>query len=292
MMKTSRLAWCALGRVAAAVLGLTSIARGQQPKHEFTYKQTAQGPLQLIVEYPDGWKTTDARPAVVFFFGGGWVNGSIDHFSRQAKYLAERGLVTVRADYRVASTHHTEPDAAVEDAQTALRWVRSHAKELGVDPNRIVAAGGSSGGHLAACTAQCPVTTTVVEDTSVSPRPNALLLFNPALDYAVLAQRLSMFPALMRDTALQRRISPVAHVARGDPPALLLFGTADSLLIVGQSYIQRMQAVGTRAELYTADGVGHGFFNQSPWYERTLYRADEFLASLGYTHGAPTIVRP
>lgn len=291
-MKTSRLAWFALGRVAAAVLGLTSVARGQQPKHEFTYKQTAQGPLQLIVEYPDGWKTTDARPAVVFFFGGGWVNGSIDHFSRQAKYLAERGLVTVRADYRVASKHHTEPDAAVEDARTALRWVRSHAKELGVDPNRIAAAGGSSGGHLAACTAQCPVMAPVAEDTSVSPRPDALILFNPVLDYAVLAQRLRRFPGLMRDTVLQRRISPIAHVARGDPPALLLFGRADSLLISGQSYIQRMQAVGTRAELYTADGVGHGFFNQSPWYERTLYRADEFLASLGYTHGAPTIVRP
>lgn len=291
-MKTSRLAWFALGRVAAAVLGLTSVARGQQPVHEFTYKETAQGPLQLLVDYPDGWKATDTRPAVVFFFGGGWWNGSVARFSRQAEYLAERGLVAVRADYRVASKNHTEPDAAVEDARTALRWVRSHAKELGVDPNRIAAAGGSSGGHLAACTAQCPVPAAAGEDTSVSPRPNALLLFNPVLDYAVLAQRFPYYPALMRDTVLQRRISPIAHVTRGDPPTLLLFGTADSLLIIGHSYIQRMQAAGVRVELYAADGVGHGFFNLSPWYERTLYRADEFLASLGYTHGPPTIVRP
>ena len=53
-----------------------------------------------------------------------------------------------------------------------------------------------------------------------------------------------------------------------------------------------MKTAGVRAEIFAADGIGHGFFNNSPWYERTLYRADEFLASLGYIKGLPTISRP
>src|SRR5690349_15432387 len=193
----------------AALLLFASSAIAQQSPRTATFKQTPQGPLEVTVNYPANWKPTDARSSIIFFFGGGWTGGSVEHFSRQAAYFATRGMVAIRADYRIASKHHTEPDAAVEDARTALRWVRGHANELGIDPNRIVAAGGSSGGHLAACTAQCPVATPAGEDSTVSPRPNALILFNPVLDYRGLGQLpppgstvFRTFPKLMRDTAL------------------------------------------------------------------------------------------
>jgi acetyl esterase/lipase len=96
----------------------------------------------------------------------------------------------------------------------------------------------------------------------------------------------------MQDTALQHRISPVLHVERGDPPTLLLFGTDDPLLGPARLYTDKLKTAGVRAESFTADGVGHGFFNNSPWHERTLYRADKFLASLGYIKGPPTISKP
>lgn len=267
----------------------------QQPTQRFTFKQTPQGPLELLVDYPAGWQPTDMRPAIVFFFGGGWASGSVDQFARQARYLAGRGMVAIRADYRTASRHHTEPEAAVEDGRSALRWVRAHAKDLGISPNRLVASGGSSGGHLAACTAQCPLAAPAGEDTSVSPRPDALVLFNPAVDLVgiqkipMAARVFQRFPNLAKDTTLQRRISPRWHIEHDDPPALLLFGTQDPLLGPARRYIQAMKAAGVRVELFTADSADHGFFNRSPWYERTLYRTDQFLESLGYLQGPPAL---
>ncbi|HJQ20557.1 MAG TPA: alpha/beta hydrolase fold domain-containing protein, partial [Gemmatimonadaceae bacterium] len=273
------------------------LAVAQQAPRTFKFKQTAQGPLDLIVDYPADWRAADTRSAIVLFFGGAWASGSVEQFSRQALYFVSRGMVSIRPDYRTASRHHTEPDSAVEDARSAVRWVRTHAHELGIDPNRIVAAGGSSGGHLAACTVQCAPTAN--DDSSVSSRPNALVLFNPVVDIGVLAQLpapfpsfLQAFPLLASDTALQERISPLAHTKRGDPPALLMFGTRDPLFASGKLYADRLTAAGVRVDIFTAEGVGHGFFNRSPWYERTLHRADEFLSSLGYVSGKPSIVAP
>lgn len=116
------------------------------------YKSIDGIDLRLHVFAPPETKGAP-RAAIVFFFGGGWVQGTVDQFVPQAKYLAQRGMVAIVADYRVGQRHKTTPFAAMADAKSAIRWVRSHAKELGVDPNRIAAAGGSSGGHIAASAA-------------------------------------------------------------------------------------------------------------------------------------------
>src|SRR4029450_7368879 len=145
-----RSATASVRRGIAVLLLFASSAIAQQSQRTFTFKQTPQGPLEVTVDYPADWKPTDARPAIVFFFGGAWTRGSVEQFSRQAADFATRGMVGIRVGCRIASKHHPEPDAAVEAGRTALRWVRGHANELGIDPNRIVAAGGSAGGHLAA----------------------------------------------------------------------------------------------------------------------------------------------
>jgi acetyl esterase/lipase len=253
-----------------------------------TYKKTKQADLQLVVHYPPKWTAQDQRPAIVFFFGGGWTNGTIKQFEPQATYLAGRGMVAVRADYRVKSRHEVTPDACVEDAKSAIRWVRQHAAELGIDPQKIVAAGGSAGGHLAACTSLCEGLEAAGEDAGVSSKPNALVLFNPVLDMTPpqLAARLA------GDEKLARQISPTLYLAKDSPPAMLFYGTADRLLVQGEEFIKKSKEVGHRAELFTAEGMGHGFFNRNPWLERTLARADEFLASLGYLEGKPTLKVP
>ncbi len=282
-MSGARLARLALA--AFAMCGLPVFA--QSPSKPFTYKQTPQGPLNLFVDYPAGWKASDARAAIVFFYGGGWTNGTIDNFARQSAHFASRGLVSIRADYRIASRDRTEPNAAVEDGRSAMRWVRAHAKDLGVDPTRLVAAGASSGGHLAACAAQCALDASG-DDARVSPRPDALVLFNPTVDFVetmhspTMARAPVQFTALMKDTALLRRISPSAHVQRGDPPVLLLIGTRDPFVDAGRAYIGAMTAAGVRAELFMAEGAEHGFFNSAEWYGKTLARTEAFLASLGY----------
>ena len=137
--------------------GSTQAANGDTGK-SFTYKTTKQGDLEIVVHYPPGWKETDKRPAIVFFFGGGWNSGTIRQFEPQAKHIANRGMVAARADYRVKSRHGVRPNDCVEDAKSAVRWMRQNATKLGVDPDRIVSAGGSAGGHIAACTASVSYT--------------------------------------------------------------------------------------------------------------------------------------
>ncbi|MHC4717520.1 MAG: alpha/beta hydrolase, partial [Planctomycetota bacterium] len=152
-----------------------------RPVQEHTYKFTPNGELRIQVHFPFDWTPRDARPGAVFFFGGGWNSGVIHQFSRHAAYLASRGMVAACADYRVKTRHQATPADGVADAVSAVRWLRAHAPSLGIDPGRIVAGGGSAGGHLAACAALCDGFDTPGEDAAVSPRPNALVLFNPAI---------------------------------------------------------------------------------------------------------------
>ncbi len=107
----------------------------------------------MVVHYPPGWKETDKRPAIVFFFGGGWTNGTIKQFEPQADHLASRGMVAARADYRVKSRQGVTAGRVRRGCQECGPLAAANAAKLGIDPDRIVAAGGSAGGHIAACTA-------------------------------------------------------------------------------------------------------------------------------------------
>ncbi|MDB4796380.1 alpha/beta hydrolase fold domain-containing protein, partial [Akkermansiaceae bacterium] len=108
--------------------------------------------LKLHVFNPEGHKASDSRPAIVFFFGGGWNGGSPKQFYPHSEHLASLGMVAISAEYRVKSRNKTTPMECVKDGNSAIRWVRSHAKELGINPDMIAAGGGSAGGHVAAAT--------------------------------------------------------------------------------------------------------------------------------------------
>ncbi len=275
--------------VVLTFLGLAGPAFAEDPAaRSFTYKKTKQADLQIHIHYPPDWKKDDKRPAIVFFFGGGWTNGKVEQFEPQAGYLAGRGMVAARADYRVKSRHDVTPDACVEDARSAVRWLRQNAAMLGIDPERIVASGGSAGGHIAACTA-CPGLDAEGEDPKVSSKPNALLLFNPVLRFDGVPD---LMARIKNDEKLGKALSPTLHLAKDTPPTLLLYGKDDRLLKQGEEFMEKSKEVGHQADLFLAEGVGHGFFNKSPWQEKTLLRADEFLESLGYLKGKPTIKVP
>ncbi|MCB1227342.1 MAG: alpha/beta hydrolase [Verrucomicrobiales bacterium] len=254
---------------------------------EVTYKTTPQGELNLHFYLPPHWDPKkDQRPAMVFFFGGGWRSGSYRQFISQAAYFASRGLVCASADYRVSSIHKTTPDACVADAKSAVRWLRQHAADFGIDPQRIIAAGGSAGGHLAAATALVPGFDEPGEDTAISCVPNAMVLFNPALDLTLVVDR----EILGADGGnIAPAISPTRFLTSKAPPAILFFGTADTLAPHGTGYLRRAVEVGADAELWTAADEAHGFFNHQPWLEATTRKADEFLTRLGYLDGLPTL---
>lgn len=261
------------------------------------YKTIGDVKLNAYVYKPKGHKPTDKRPAIVFFFGGGWNSGSPGQFEQQCKYLASRGMVAITADYRVRSRHKTTADKCVQDAKSAVRWVRANAEKLGVDPNRIASGGGSAGGHIAACTGVIDGFDEPGEDTKVSSKPNAMVLFNPALALAPITHDPDFEK---RSAAMQKRLgvqpiklSPAHHVAKGTPPTIIFFGTNDRLLLGAQVFTKKAKAVGNRCELLTWKGMPHGFFNfgrngNKPFKE-TVIAMDKFLASLGWIKGAPTL---
>jgi acetyl esterase/lipase len=238
------------------------------------YKTAGSNQLRLHV-FPT--KSPGPNAAILFFFGGGWMQGDVAQFAPQAKHLAQRGMVAVLVDYRVLNRHGTTPFDAIADAKSAMRWVRSHARELHVDPNRIVAAGGSSGGHLALSTAVFDAFDEAGEDTTTSAKPNALVLFNPAVD----TSRVRLFGDRARDG------SPIHHVRAGLPPTLILHGKADET--VPYADVDRLcsesKALGNQCRLVGYEGATHGFFNPGrgeKWYRETLLEVDRFLTTLGY----------
>ncbi len=273
--------------VAAGARALTSPAakaRGEKVE-QYVYKKTTQGELVIHVHFPEGWRAADKRPCVVFFFGGGWQGGKIQQFVPQAEYFCRRGMVTARADYRVRSRHGTGPDKCVEDGKSAVRWLRAGASKLGIDPNRIVASGGSAGGHVAACTFTTKGLEAEGEELSISSKPNLLVLFNPVMDS-------EKYRGHIATDEMAKRLSPMRHITKDLPPAIFFYGSKDHFY----EPVKPLPALAAKLKLdlsiYLAPGQSHGFFNRPPWLERTVYLADEFLARHGYLKGKPTVKLP
>ncbi|MCA9103580.1 MAG: alpha/beta hydrolase [Pirellulales bacterium] len=253
-------------------------------------------PPDNVLSTDDG--ASDRRPAIVFFFGGGWQNGSPQQFEQQCKYLASRGMVAMAADYRVLSRHGVRAKSCVADAKSAIRWVRANAARLGIDPERIVAAGGSAGGHIAACTGTIDGFDEAAEDAAISSRPDAMILFNPAVVLAAVGDE----PPLRDPDSVRERtgvepeaLSPYHHVRAGQPPTLILHGKADETVPYQtvEWFTAAMNEAGNRCELAGYEDAGHGFFNygrnENRYFRETLSRVDRFLASLGYVDGPATV---
>jgi len=261
------------------------------------YKTAGDDPLNLYIFEPPGHSSSDRRPAIVFFFGGGWRAGSPQQFEQQCRHLAARGMVAITADYRVSSRNDTKVVDSVTDAKSAIRWVRQNAPRLGIDASRIAAGGGSAGGHLAAAAALISGLDEPGEDPAFSSRPDALVLFNPALVLAPAeGTGWKRDPAEMRERAGvdPADISPYHHVSAGAPPTIIFHGKADTTVPYRtvEAFTKKMKEAGNRCELTGYEGRTHGFFNYgrngSKWYAETLRAADQFLISLGYLRGRVT----
>lgn len=283
-MNPSRLVWFPLLLLLECVV-LLAAAGAALAAETRVYKQAGDRALKLFLDKPADWKPTDRRPAIVFFFGGGWVGGTPEQFRPQSEYLAARGMVGIRVEYRtLAKGDSGPPTICCADAKSALRFVRRQAAELGVDPQRIAAAGGSAGGHLAAVTALVSGLDDPQDDVKVSCRPQALVLFNPVFNngpgqwgHARVGDR-------------YREFSPAHNISTAAPPALVFLGEADRLIPVSvvRDFEAGMKKAGVRCELRLYPGAGHGFFNREPHLSLTLVEADRFLASLGWIQGSPT----
>lgn len=274
LITTLMLAWCASSIHA-------------QREDSVLYKQVDTSDLYLYIDYPPGFDASISYPTMVFFFGGGWVGGTPGHFEHHARYFAQRGLVCIRADYRVKSRHGVTPFESLKDAKSAIRFIRENAEVLGVDPRQIIASGGSAGGHLAAATALITACNDRTDDLFISCVPNALVLFNPVIDNGPGGY------GYERIGEAYKEFSPLHNIREGAPPTIMFLGTEDVLIPVetARYYKTVMEKVGSRCELCLYEGEGHGFFNygRTDNYKKTVMKADHFLVSLGYLKEKPLV---
>jgi acetyl esterase/lipase len=286
-----------LSLVSGMPAALKPIDADLQPlagKAVVTYKTTPQGDLKMNLYFPPGWRKADRRPAIVFFFGGGCATGSPAQFAATAAYFATRGLVAASAEYRIESIHHTPPQRCAEDGKSAIRWLRMNARHLGIDAGRLIAGGGSSGGTIAAFAAYNTTFEPDEEDGSISSKPDALVLINPAFGFSDDRSHLTPEQRKAAEGPLGAFIASW-KVIKGGPPAILFFGTEDRFQDKARDFARQLIVAGTRAEFYTAAGQQHAFFNRfpdSPWHALVLRQIDWFLTSLGYLQGDPTVGIP
>lgn len=252
----------------------------QEPRL-ISYKATARRAMFLHVFSPDAADFPGPRPAIIFFHGGGWVEGDALRFYDQARHLAGKGMVAISADYRIGQVDGTDPRAALADAISAMRYVRAHAATLGIDRTRIAAGGGSAGGQLAAALMTSNGFEDPADDPSVSYRPAALVLFNPVVDNGPDGFGYGLV------SGYWKAFSPLHNIQRGHAPTIIMLGTRDALVPVatGQAYCDKVREAGSACRLELYEGQPHAFFSRARsklYYGKTLAAMDAFLSELGY----------
>ena len=262
------------------------------PDKKVLYKVKNGDSLYFHVFKPETSETPTS--AIVFFFGGGWTHGNPNQFYQQAAYFASRGMLAISAEYRIGSVHGTSPFACVEDGKSAVRWIRQHAKELNIAPDKIVASGGSAGGHVAICTALIRGKKNEDEDLSISSVPNAVVGFNPVFDTT--EKGYGSEKVVGRET----EISPCHQVKKDMPPMLNFHGKVDKTVPFENAdrFNKAMIEVGNDSELIAFEEVGHGLFNGhffrrrgNKYYNQTMYDTDVFLTKRGFLKGQPKLIR-
>lgn len=232
--------------------------------------------LRLFVVRPAGWTANDHRPALVFFFGGGWTTGTPASSIFWAKFAASLGMVGIAPDYRTKNRYDTSPLVSVADSRTALRWIQDHAASLGVDSRRIVVGGNSAGGHVALWTALTASPPGSNPTEAPKQKPAALILFSSISDTS---PESGYTP--QRFGADATALSPVHQLDARMPPVLAFHGDADKLVPLRQATTLRdkLIASGNSCELHIVPGGGHNFGNDVPeWQEKSRELIRAFLA--------------
>ncbi len=256
------------------------IAAPLEPTRVVVYKKVGQRALRLNVFDPQGWKPSDLRPCFLTIHGGGWTGLEPRRQYPFAAHFARLGMVGISVEYRlVKPTSGTTVFDCVKDARSALRYVRSHAADFGIDPQKIVVNGGSAGGHLAAGTALFDGVDDAGDDMSVSCVPNAMVLYFPVIDTS------SDGYGNKKIGSQWREISPLHRVRPGVPPTILFHGTADTVTPFqgAQAFCEAMRKAGNQCEMVVHDGGTHGYLMRDrASYEDTLRKTEAFLTALKF----------
>ena len=235
---------------------------------DVVYAKAGGKELKLDLSRPASGK--GPFPAVVCLHGGGWRMGNKRDVRSWLRFFASQGYVAASVGYRLA------PDfkfpAQIEDAKTAVRFLRANARKYGIDEKRFAAVGWSAGGHLA-----CLLGLTAKkagfdgkEFPSESSQVEAVVDFFGPTDLAGFAnddtaQRGMLGPFIgakfSENPAAHKKASPIAYVSKDAPPFLIFHGTKDGIVPIQQSrrLAAKLKDVGVPVKLVEVPGEGHGW---------------------------------
>lgn len=229
-------------------------ALGEFRKHDVRVYRTRNVDLNLHVFSPVG-RSRSARPAIVFLFGGGWYLGKPEQFFGFCKYFARLGYVAISADYRIKGRHNVPPVEALKDVKSAMRYVRSHAAELGIDPQRICLAGWSAGGHLAMACAAIRRYDHEDDDRTVPCTPAVVVLLAPGIN----VHNQSWFAYVNSGSVPPAHLWVRRFVRAGLPPSITIVGEHDTSVDCNEIrlFTAAMERAGNSTELQIVKGIGH-----------------------------------
>lgn len=254
-------------------------SRELEPSRIVIYKKVGDRELQLRTFLPEGWKPEDRRPCFLAVHGGGWVAGTPNVMFCVTDYLARRGWVAVSMQYRLH-----KPDAgttvfdSVKDGRSAVRYLRSHADELGIDAQKIVAGGRSAGGHIAVATALFDGIDDPQDPSNVSCVPNALVLFSPVIDTSADGYGKELIGDRWRE------LSPLHQVRPGLPPTIVFHGKRDTTtpFAGAKAFHEQMLRAGNRCELVASERGSHSYMMRTAeLFDDAMSRTMGFLRANG-----------
>ncbi len=256
---------------------VNTIAVKLEPTRLATYKTVNHRELYLHIFEPEGLKQGDQRPCFLIIHGGGWGGMKPRRMYPFAEHFAKLGLVGISIQYRLYNKKkRTTVFDCVKDSCDAVRFVRSHAKSLGIDPQKIIVSGGSAGGHLAVGTALFDHIDQATKINKVSCTPNALVLLFPVIDTSKAGYGQKKIGERWKE------LSPVHHVSGKLPPTIVFHGTGDTVtpFAGAKAFHEAMLQQGNHCELVINKGGRHGYlmFNKQLYLD-TLKRTEKFLTS-------------
>lgn len=245
---------------------------GTTAHRDLAYVRDGHARQKLDLFLPE--KSTGPLPLVIWVHGGGWQNGSKDQCLPLRLGFTGLGYAVASLNYRLSG--HAIFPAQIEDCQAAVRWLRDHAKDYGLDPDRFAAWGSSAGGHLVALLGTAgdsaefaptprPKTSARVQAVCDFYGPTDLLKFAVTPGYGVHAKPDSPESKLLGGPVLDlpaqaKRANPLTYVGADDPPFFILHGSADPVVPPQQSALLHaaLQAAGISSTHRTIADAKHG----------------------------------
>ncbi|WP_109301417.1 alpha/beta hydrolase [Aquimarina sp. AU474] len=252
----------------------------KEPNDIRKYKQVNDTNLDAHIFYPKEHQKDNASPVYIYFHGGGWSLGMAESGYNTCKRMSEKGMVAISFEYRLIDVYGNDIQKSLEDAKSAIRWVRSQASVLGINPDKIVAAGFSAGAHLAASTAI--INDFVSEDNKdFSSIPNLVITQSSSYD---LTKGDGWFDGVSRGHATS--ISLLQNVKTGLPPFLSFHTTEDYLAPIYEffQFKTSMETHKNDFQFQVFEGVGH-FFRDKNAREKLNVIRDKYLIARGYITG-------